>query len=146
MPENSCEMSCDLLLIEDDHQDEECIRRALSLSAESFQVTVARRLIDGIEILERQQFDVVLSDLSLPDSQGMDTIRQLLKAAGNSPIMVLSGLEDERITKEALGLGALGFLIKGQTSGGYLAEAIMSVIQRDQTKEQAITELYAALA
>ena len=130
-----------ILLIEDDFQDDECVRRTLSLAVEEFSFASAGRLQDAIDLLKRQDFDAALLDLSLPDSFGIDTLLQLHQEFEELPIIVLSGVMDEELAGEAVQRGAEAFLVKGDVTGSELAHAITSAIQRRRLAEQAPNHL-----
>ena len=127
-----------ILLVEDAFQAEECIRRTLTLASEEFTFEVARRLQDGLQLHRREEFDVVLSDLSLPDSYGIDTVGRLLKDFDGLPIIVLSGLEDEVLAREAVELGAQDFLVKGETTGAELSQCIASAVRRHRLENKSL--------
>jgi len=78
---------------------------------------------------------VVLLDLSLPDSQGLDTIRRLRSGASVPPIVVLTGLDDEEAAVKAVEQGAQDYLIKGQVDGHLLARSLRYAIQRHSAEE-----------
>lgn len=79
-------------------------------------------------------FDVVLLDLSLPDSFGMDTVKRVLEAAPRLPIVVLTGLEDPEVGLEAIRAGAQDYLIKGVGEGDLLWRAITYAIERKRNQ------------
>src|SRR5207247_1123085 len=91
------------LLIEDNPADAEIVREMLAEGARApFEIEVAERLGSGIEALHQDHFDVVLADLNLPDSYGFDTFRALQECCPDTPIILLTGLEDEGIAERAL--------------------------------------------
>ena len=71
-------------------------------------------LSEALGAIRRQRFDVVLLDLGLPDAAGLDAVRAMLEQGPELPIVVLSGLDDERMALEAVLHGAQDYLIKGQ--------------------------------
>jgi signal transduction histidine kinase len=79
---------------------------------------------------------VVLLDLSLPDSQGFDTFRRVRAAAPDVPVVVLSGLQDERMAARAVREGAQDYLVKGQVDGQLLARSLRYAIERRRAEEQ----------
>ena len=68
--------------------------------------------------------DVVLLDLGLPDSQGLETFVRARRGAPNEPIVVISGLDDERLALEAVRSGAQDYLVKGRIEGHLLARVL----------------------
>jgi sigma-B regulation protein RsbU (phosphoserine phosphatase) len=125
------------LLIEDNPGDARLIELMLrEADGEAFEVRRAERLEDGLNELGTGEVDIILSDLSLPDSQGMDTFRRLHSRAPHVPIIVLSGLNDTTLALNAVHLGAQDYLIKGQVDGRLLARAMRYAIERKRMTEQ----------
>jgi len=92
----------------------------------------ATTLLDAASKIGGEQWDVVLLDLCLPDSQGLDTVKAVHKLLDESkyesaPIVVLSGINDFAISKEALKLGAKDYLVKGEYGPHELTRAITFV-------------------
>ncbi len=105
-------LSMRALLVEDHVPDAFLTRRALERACEAH-VEVVGTLRDAELMLDSCAFDVVISDLSLPDGRGIDCIRRLREVAGDAPIIVLTGLRDEAVAGQALESGAQEFLLKG---------------------------------
>ena len=125
------------LLIEDNPGDARLIELMLAeADGNSFEVRRAERLEDGFRELGSGGIDVVLSDLSLPDSQGIDTFLRLHARAPHVPIIVLSGLNDTTLALSAVHQGAQDYLIKGQVDGQLLARAMRYAIERKRMSEQ----------
>ena len=126
-----------IMLIEDEPVDVRLIRRALSGTSglkwlpDGFEIRhhdtlqVALKQLEQIEILP----DIILSDLNLPDSQGRDTISQILNVAGAIPVLALTGMNDEKTALELVQLGAAGFICKSDFTGDSLGRAICSVMK-----------------
>ena len=92
-----------VLLIEDNPGDARLIREALSDSdILNFELKWVDQLETGIELITKDVFDVVLLDLSLPDSHGMETIIGFREHAPAIPIVVLTGLDDEQVALNAV--------------------------------------------
>ena len=83
----------------------------------------------------QRSFDVILLDLNLPDSSGMETCRRMSGAAGQVPIIVLTGAEDEAIAAEAMRLGVQDYLVKGQAYGSVIGRTIRYAVERSQAQE-----------
>src|SRR5204862_1143637 len=79
--------------------------------------------------------DVVLLDLGLPDSQGLDTFVRARRGAPNEPIVVISGLDDEQLALEAVRSGAQDYLVKGRIEGQLLARVLRYAIERKRAEE-----------
>src|ERR1700692_2083441 len=97
---------CRVLLIEDDANDVQQLKRALDTGREKFELSVASTLAAGLDAVTRGSWDVVLADLSLPDAHGLDSVRQLRGSAPDLPIIVLTGLASDETALEALDHGA----------------------------------------
>src|SRR5215472_16064182 len=126
-----------VLLIEDNPGDARLIELMLmEAESEAFELRRAERLEDGLREIGSGEIDIVLSDLSLPDSQGMETFRRLHSRAPHVPIIVLSGLNDTNLALNAVHFGAQDYLIKGQVDGQLLARAMRYAIERKRMTEQ----------
>jgi diguanylate cyclase (GGDEF)-like protein/PAS domain S-box-containing protein len=129
-----------VLLVEDspDHAELICtkLRRSKRIRAD---IDHADRLEKGLEKLERENFDVVLLDFSLPDSFGIDTFRRAHEAAPKTPIIVLTSLDDNDIAVQAVRQGAQDYLIKREADTRLLVRSILYAIER-ATSEEALRE------
>ncbi|MGN6555598.1 MAG: PP2C family protein-serine/threonine phosphatase [Verrucomicrobiota bacterium] len=126
-----------VLLIEDNPGDARLIQLMLNDDGlDAFRVEPVDRLGRGLERLAQGGFDIVLSDLSLPDSQGLETFLRLHAHSPQMPIIVLSGLSDTTVAVNAVHRGAQDFLVKGQVNGPLLARAIRYAIERKGMSEQ----------
>ncbi|MGD0780719.1 MAG: PAS domain S-box protein [Dehalococcoidales bacterium] len=141
-----------VLLIEDSVDDAELIKRKLEkLVRSKFQVSVAQKLNDGLEQAEKNPPDLILSDLGLPDSHGIDTVTKILLAVPHIPLVVLSGFDDEDIAIKAVQSGAQDYLVKGQIENFQLERSIYYSIERarlhDELEQNAheISKLHANL-
>ncbi len=86
-----------ILLVEDDAGDARRFRDMLESAAFDFELTHADRLSAALSCLQRCNVDVVLLDLSLPDSHGLQTVTRLLELAPQVPVVVLTGTNDEQL-------------------------------------------------
>ena len=112
-------MLIDILLLEDDPADRLLIERALKLAgANRFQVDWADRLCSGLEKLSAHKPDAIILDLSLLDSQGLETFARVHAQAPDVPVVVLTGLEDEELAVQAVRTGAQDYLVKSAAGGG----------------------------
>src|SRR5436190_14350322 len=129
--------SIKVLLIEDNPLDVRLIGIMLRDSAPGLlQLEQVDRLETGLRRLAQGGIDVVLVDLSLPDSHGLETFSRVHAQAPNVPIIVLSGLADEIVAVNAVHEGAQDYLVKGQVSGPLLVRAMRYAIERKRTSEQ----------
>ena len=110
--------SAKILIVEDDELDADLLRETLTGAAPlPLELTVARQVSDAIRLLNESRFDVVLSDLSLSDSQGLETFTRLSARAPETPIILLTGFEDESLGLEAVRAGAQEYIVKGTMNG-----------------------------
>ncbi|HLH21734.1 MAG TPA: ATP-binding protein [Chloroflexota bacterium] len=125
----------DVLLVEDNPGDARLIREMLNdVPAARLRLRQADRLATGLEQLDGA--DVVLLDLSLPDSQGLETFRRLRDRAPEMPIVVLTGLDDETVAMRAVQEGAQDYLPKGQVDGQVLVRSMRYAIERKRAEEE----------
>jgi len=123
--------SLGILLVEDNPADADLIRELLPASgAVSFQVEAVARLSSALARLQSAGIDLVLLDLGLPDSQGLETLRQLRASAPEVPVIVLTGNNDRMIGLQAAQGGAQDFLVKGQLTQDLLERAIRYSLER----------------
>ena len=126
-----------ILLIEDNPGDIRLLQEYLKEGSTSqFQITPADRLSTGLERLAETRFDAVLLDLSLPDSQGIDTLVRLHKGAKGVPIVVLTGTEDDVLGVRLIQAGAQDYLVKGQVTGHLLIRSIRHAAERKRAEEE----------
>jgi PAS domain S-box-containing protein len=124
-----------ILLVEDNPGDARLIQVYLAeADMASSMLTYTDRLADGIRRVREADFDVVLLDLSLPDASGLETLTKMHEAAATCPIVVLTGLNDGAVAREALRKGAQDYLIKGQIDSALLVRAIHYAIERKQAE------------
>ena len=103
-----------LLLVEDSRNEAFVIRRCLSGSADTrYDVVVAESLGNALCRLENLQFDLILLDLTLPDSVGLSTLEHIIAAASDVPTVVLTGHDDNGIGMACIAAGAQDYLCKG---------------------------------
>lgn len=121
-----------ILLVEDNPGDARLVEIYLRDSPSiSFDLTCATRLQEGLDIAAEKHFDIVLLDLTLPDSTGLDTLQ---RAVENFPdhvsIVVLTGVDDENFGVQAVEEGAQDYLVKGQIDTSSLTRAVLHAIKR----------------
>jgi PAS domain S-box-containing protein len=127
-----------VLLVEDNPGDARLVEILLSESDSSadFELTHAERFAEALERLEETTFEVILLDLSLPDSSGLETVSRMRAAAPRTPMVVLSGQDDEEVALRAVQQGAQDYLIKGQGDGNLMARTIRYAIERQRSEEE----------
>ncbi len=119
-----------VLLVEDNADDADILRELLADVRAPVRLTYVECLRDGLLALARGGIDLILLDLSLPDAQGLSTVERTLAAAPNTPILVLTGLEDEALGAAAVHAGAQDYLVKGQVDGAALLRAMRYARER----------------
>lgn len=117
-----------ILLIEDNHADVELIQEKLRNSENM--LTSADTLFFGLALLNEQRFDIVLLDLRLPDSSGIETFKSIQTKASELPIIVLTGTDEEEVATEAISSGAQDYLVKGKFDKRLLTSSILYAIER----------------
>ena len=137
-----------LLLIEDNPADADLLVNLLeTVNTLSTTLIHVETFAAALHQLAHQPFDVILLDLSLPDVEGLDAVRQLYQQAPGTPIMVLTGLNDDATAMATMRQGAQDYLVKGtsflapsllteQGGGKWLVRAIQYAIERGQLLEE----------
>ncbi len=121
--------------MQDNLGDVDVVRELLRGAAGLYTLTTADRLVLGLSLLEKGTFDALLLDLRLPDSSGIETLLKFQNKAPNLPIIVLTGLADEELTVQAIGLGAKDYLVKGQFDGPILSKSLRYAIELKKQEE-----------
>jgi signal transduction histidine kinase/DNA-binding NarL/FixJ family response regulator len=138
-----------VLLVEDNPDDAELLREVLTeIGARHIELVAVQELRAALARLGRERFDLVLLDLSLPVSQGLDTVQRTLAQPGAPAIVVLTGLEDDQLGAAAVQAGAQDYLIKGQTDATLLLRCMRYAVERHRLLAERIEEarVWAALA
>jgi signal transduction histidine kinase len=127
-----------LLLVEDDAGDHKMVKLALASSSNvaDFNIETAETLSQATEYLKDKVYDVVLLDLGLPDSCGINTLQKAHSANSNVPIVVLTGLTDEEVGIEAIEKGAEDYLVKGNSLQHALVRIIRYAIERKKVEKK----------
>ena len=120
-----------LLLLEDSDSDALRVRSLLAQSdVREVRLTRVERVSDAIQILQKQSFDLLMLDLCVPDSQGIETFQRIHAHAQHLPIIVQSGLNEDSVGPAAVRQGAQDFLVKGRFDQQLLERAIRYAIER----------------
>lgn len=137
MTTNQADRDLKVLLIEDDPNDADLILAALS-EIQSFRavVTRAETLSRAVEFLSQGDLELILLDLSLPDSLGIETFEKILSHFPNLPIIIMSELADEDLAIKTVQEGAQDYLVKGHFDGRLLARSIRYAIERHKIKAE----------
>jgi len=124
-----------ILLVEDQTDYVFIVREMLQQEAVTT-VAAVERLDQALDYLTRQTPELILLDLSLPDSHGLDTLIQLRRHSGEIPIIVLTGTRDEQLAIEAVRRGAQDYLVKGEIDKRGLIRAIRYATQRGHAEHK----------
>jgi two-component system, cell cycle response regulator len=122
-----------ILLIESSDDDVKSFHDTLEeISSIKFQIEESADLASALEKIGSQDFDVIVTDLDLPDSEGLDTVIDICRSAMKVPLVVLAEIDDEKAEQEALKIGAQDFLLKSKLQPDSLWRAIRHSIERKQ--------------
>ncbi|WP_299404446.1 EAL domain-containing protein [Acaryochloris sp. IP29b_bin.148] len=126
----------EILMIEDDFQDVEIVTRLLGKEKQhSILLNHCPTLNSGLDTLkEETKIDLILLDLSLSDTHGLETFRKVHDAFPSIPLVILSGNSDERLALEAMQEGAQDFLVKGRLNSTMLSRAIQYAMERQNQR------------
>ncbi len=126
-----------VLLIEDNPGDARLINEMLEEEPKSaFRMRHADRLSRGLELLSQKDTELVLLDLSLPDSHGLETFSKVYAHSPKVPIIVLSGNDDQQLALYAVKSGAQDYLVKGKIDRELLLKAMQYSIERKRYQEE----------
>jgi signal transduction histidine kinase len=132
MPANSV----NILLIEDSLAEARLLQELLKTAkSKHFNWVHVKRLCDALEQLSSGEFDAILLDLSLPDSQGLVSLAPLTALAPHLPIVVLTNTNDDELAIEAVRQGAQDYLVKRQVTAETLVRSLYYAIERKQISE-----------
>ncbi len=128
-------MAINILLVEDNPGDRRLIQEALNAAdGGRFKVDWSDRLASGLKKLSARKPDAAILDLTLPDSQGLDTFARVYAQAPDVPVIVLTGLKDEELAVQAVRAGAQDYLVKSEVAGGTLVRALLYGIERHRAE------------
>ncbi len=134
-----------LLIVEDNPGDAYLLQDLLSFNEKvQNEFGVATSLSEALHMMLNRKFDAIILDLNLPDSNGVDTIRQVTQTGTSAAIVVMTGLDDEQLGIDALELGAQDYLVKGKVDSDSLNRAIAYAITRKNDQNR-INHLYRVL-
>jgi hypothetical protein len=125
-----------ILLVEDNPGDVRLLQEFLwDVTSVKLQLKQAQELEEALNFLEKESFDVILLDLLLPDSEGLETFLKIHHQAPAIPIIVLTGFDDDTLATRAMQEGAQDYLVKGQVNGDLLVRSMRYAIERQRTEE-----------
>ncbi|MGK7879851.1 MAG: ATP-binding protein [Crocosphaera sp.] len=126
-----------VLLIEDNIAEARLLHEVLKgATKQEFDLFHEKRLKNALNTLENQRFDIILLDLTLPDSQGLDSLLPIISQNSYIPIVVLTNMNDEELALEAVRKGAQDYLVKRYITLDILVRSICYAIERKQMEEK----------
>ena len=126
-----------ILLIEDNLAEARLLQEFIKLTkSQKFSLCHVQRLGEGINKLDSEQYDVILLDLTLPDSEGLSSIPKLIEKDPSISIIVLTNTNDEELALEAVKQGAQDYLVKRHVNPDTLVRSCRYAIERKQFLEQ----------
>jgi DNA-binding response OmpR family regulator len=130
-----------LLIIEDDPIDAHSVRRLLGKGGLGQHVDSASSMEQGKQKIRNTRYDAVILDLGLPDSQGIDGIIDFQATAPELPIIVLTGIQDDKTALRSIGIGAEDFIDKNFVTEEWLSRSIRFAIERHRRKQQVFGDI-----
>jgi len=125
------------LLLEDNPDDLLILEKLIrSIPRLDIRFTTSKNLSEAVACLKNEQYDLIVSDLTLPDSSGLETFRGLRAQALKTPVILLTGVDDEDMAIQAVREGAQDYLVKGEINANLLLRAIVYAIERNRLKEE----------
>jgi len=112
--------------------DESIIRRSCEriLAPDGFDVKSVPSGRDGIALLEQEAFDLILLDLKMPDMDGIDVLKEIMRVRPGAKVIIVSGYSTPETAAEAIELGASAYINKPFTPG-ILIDAVNKAIRED---------------
>lgn len=130
-----------VLLIEDNPDDSDFFAETLvDIPTETFDLTSVTRLNEALSKLDTQTFDIIFLDLALPDAHGLDGFTKLYEKNATIPVVILTGLDDDKTALDIMRQGAQDYLIKGNIEPSLLNKTIGYAVERkraETTSQQA---------
>jgi len=128
-----------VLIVEDSPSDAELLMEKIrEFKNRHCQTKLATRMKDAENILEKENFDAIFLDLSLPDCNGLDTVKRVNEKRKDAPVIIMSGINEQGLIASALNLGMQNFIIKGEETPVSLERAIMFSIERQKNIREII--------
>ena len=125
-----------VLIVDDSSVDRETYRRYLQQNTGDYTVLEAELGVEGLDLCQRCQPDVLLVDYGLPDLDGIDFLTELQTQPSTPPVIILTGQGNEAIAVQTMKAGAQDYLVKGHLTAEKLRIAITSVLEKAQLRAQ----------
>lgn len=127
-----------VLVVEDDPDDILFLKfflNKLYTTGIDAKLTITHSLKEALAALNEKEYDIIITDLFLPDSQGLDTFLEIQKKADANPIIIVGGLTEDEVVREAIKLGAQDYLPKSDLTVGLFSRIILHAIERHRLHE-----------
>lgn len=132
--------SMNILVVEDDSSQAGLVQLMLrEVAGDAMHVVIADSLVAALDELETESFDVILTNLNLSDSFGLDTLLTIREQSPELPVVVLTAAWDERLLYDAMGHGAQAYLIRGQFDASLLLRALRLAVTRKLVETNLLT-------
>ncbi|AQQ08937.1 Autoinducer 2 sensor kinase/phosphatase LuxQ [Sedimentisphaera cyanobacteriorum] len=127
-----------ILVIEDNKNDSSLIKLSFKKSRHSYllKADFAEDLKTGLDFIQNNSYNLVLTDLGLPDSEGVATLTSVKKSSEDIPIIVLTGLDDDKIGLESIKNGASDYIVKNDQMIHSLPQFILYAIERNKVEKR----------
>ena len=126
-----------LLIIEDNQGDTRLFKEYLKSDlAVKYVVHTAGTLTEGLEILHKQKIDIVMTDLGLPDSKGLDTPFRIMRAYPKTPVIITTGIDDSKLGVDSIKIGVQNYLVKDKITPSILSLSIKFSIEQKRIIEE----------
>jgi diguanylate cyclase len=122
-----------VLVVEDDSDDFLLLKTYLNNVKEySFEITRVECIFDSLTMLAKHKYDLILSDLTLPDSDSYNTVETIINNSENTPLIVLTGVNEKEIITKILAKGVQDYLVKGDFDSEALEKAVYYTLERSK--------------
>lgn len=131
------ELPMRVLMVEDNPGDVRLLQMALATDGRTkYDVDAVGALRDALRLLDAYDYDVLLLDLTLPDSTGLDSFRRVSEAKPSLPVVILTQTEDDELAVGAVAAGAQDYLVKGKTEASGLGRTLRYAVERQRLVNQ----------
>lgn len=135
-PEKPRQAMVNVLLVEDSATDAMILELAIQATGFCASTMTAKSVREARSLLRTHEFDVVVTDLRLPDSDGIKTVREILTVASTVPLVVVSANDNDHLAEQAIQAGAQDYLVKGQYARAALGRIVRHSVERKKTEKR----------
>lgn len=126
-----------VLVLEDNPGDLRLLREMVADEGDMrFHLSAVSRLMEALEVLDREPYDLILADLNVPDSTGLETFQSLHQRAPDTPVILVTGNTDESTALAAVANGAQDYLVKDGLEARALTRAMMYAVERNRVEQE----------